>query len=117
MQRGTRLNPRLRTRLRVSLVSKYGEDRAVLVNLSCSGACIEWSDPPAKLGDLVLRWGEFEAYGEMAWLRGHRVGIHFENAIPYEWVLRTRELTDDTGPSIQEIREAARIWVQGERAI
>jgi hypothetical protein len=89
---GKRHESRLRAGLRARLISKYGEERVVLVNLSQHGCCVEIQDPPAT-GDVVLRWDQFEAHGEIAWRASKRIGIRFFRAIPYEWLIATRQLS------------------------
>jgi hypothetical protein len=82
----------LRARLRARLISKYGEERVVLVNLSQRGCCVEMQDPPER-GDVVLRWDQFEAHGEIVWRAPKRIGIRFLRAIRYEWLIATRQLS------------------------
>lgn len=118
MHAGRRTESRLRTNLRAKLVSREGDERVRLVNLSTHGACTEH---PHRLtgGDLVLKWLQFEAAGVISWAADNYIGIRFHEPIPYEWVLATR--LSNQGESIErkidEARRSAREWVEGQRAI
>ena len=118
MSVGNRNESRLRTRLRARLISKFAEDRVVLLNLSQRGCCLEASQPGgSKL--IILRWEGFEAFGEIVWAMDRRIGIRFERPVPYEWVLATREVAEAAAPicEIHDARESARAWAEGKRLV
>ena len=115
---GKRHEARLRTRLRSQLISRFGADRAMLSDLSLSGCRVDLRDPPHS-GDVVVRWGPFEAHGEIVWYSPRRVGIRFLEEIPYDWLIATRQMSDASpeNPELAEARAAARAWSGGQRPI
>lgn len=118
MPAGKRNQSRLRTRLRARLISRLGEERCVLLNLSQQGACTNVSDE--FIGqDVILKWEQFEAYGRIVWQEGGRVGIRFERTLPYEWVLATREADASAAPvcNVFEARQSAKAWSEGQRFV
>ena len=115
---GKRNESRLRTRLRARLISKFAEDRAVLLNLSQRGCCLVGS-PPEGSKLIILCWEGFEAFGDVVWSMEGRIGIRFERPVPYEWVLATREAAATASPvcEIHDARESARAWAEGKRLV
>jgi PilZ domain len=104
--------------MRARLISRYGEERAVLLNLSQRGCCIEVDDPIQR-GDLIVRWHHFEAHGEITWIDKSRIGVRFSQPISYECLIETRLLNETTGKicATTESKEAARAWVEGKRLL
>ena len=118
MPAGKRNQPRLRTRLRARLISRLGEERCVLFNLAQRGACTSASDD--FMGqDVILRWEQFEAYGHIVWREGGRVGMRFDKALPYEWVLATREADANAAPvcDVFDARHSAKEWSEGRQFV
>jgi hypothetical protein len=104
--------------MRVRLISRYGDERAVMANLSQHGCCIEMQEPLVQ-GQLIVRWQHFEAHGEISWVEENRIGVRFYQAIPYEWLVETRQLNETTGKMcvVTENKEAARAWAEGKRML
>lgn len=100
------------------LISKYREERVVLVNLSQRGCCVEVQDPPAA-GDVVLRWEQFDAHGEISWRTSGLIGIRFSRAVPYEWIIATRQLGKSTLPPFvaDERHLYAKALAEGKRFV
>ena len=94
------------------------EERVVLVNLSQRGCCVEAAEPLGTT-NVVLQWEGFEAFGENVWADAGLIGIRFEQPIPYEWVLATREAAASAPPvgSLQDARLTAKAWVEGKRPV
>ena len=95
--------------------TRTATSRVILADLSISGARILTNDPPKKGTEVLLRWDQFEAFGEVVWTGGVHCGIAFFDPIPEQSVLATREL-DDTArlPEDKElVREAVRHWAEG----
>lgn len=118
MPTGKRNQSRLRTRLRARLVSRLGEERCILLNLSQQGACANVSEDFIAQ-DVILKWEQFEAFGQIVWRDGGRVGIRFDQTLPYEWVLATREADANTAPicDVVDARQAAKAWSEGQRFV
>jgi hypothetical protein len=90
--------------------------RVILADLSISGARILKDNPPKTGTEALLRWHQFEAFGEVVWSEGVHCGIAFFDPISEETVLATREL-DDTArlPHDKDLlREAVRNWAEGK---
>lgn len=90
--------------------------RVILADLSVGGARILKDNPPKVGTEALLRWHQFEAFGEVVWSEGVHCGIAFFDTIPEEAVLATREL-DDTARLPQDkelLREAVRHWAEGK---
>ena len=95
-----------------------GEDRVVLVNLSQRGCCVEAAEA-LGIGSVLLQWEGFEAFGENVWADGGLIGIRFDQPIPYEWVLATREAASTAPPvgAFHDARISAKAWVEGKRPV
>ncbi len=112
---GKRGHARLRVRLPAKLITLSGEFRVVLCDLSTGGARV--GKPGLTLGgEAVLQWHQFEAFCIAAWSRSGLIGVCFEDPIPKEWVIATRELDSVAHlPADAELdRHAAREWVMGK---
>jgi len=121
---GRRADGRLRLRIQARLITLDGTIRLVLADLSRWGARIEAPDayrPPLSVGqDAVLAWDRFEAFGTAVWTDGNQsMGMRFEEALSREALLATRELEDQRllSPEKQQLRDAARAFVQGRRRV
>ena len=87
----------------------------VLADLSLTGARIA-TDAELKLGgEVLLEWGQFEAFGEVVWSRGQYCGISFFEMISNVTLIATRDLDDASHlPRDRDLlRQAAKGWVQG----
>lgn len=104
--------------MRATLISRYGHERAILVNLSEHGCCIEVEILPHG-DDLIVRWQQFEAHGQVAWVDENRIGVRFFQPISFDWLIETRLLNETSGKlcHLVESREIARAWVEGKRLI
>ena len=93
------------------LLGFEGEQWVTLLNLSRNGAGVALREP-GQVDRGVLRWLEFDAYGEQVWQSGDMLGLHFEELIGTAWLVETR----NRGPEVAErfTLEAARRWVNGE---
>jgi hypothetical protein len=116
---GKRGQPRLRVRLPARLITLNGEFRVVLCDLSTGGARVGKPGLVLDGGQAVLLWESFEAFCAVAWCRGGLVGVRFEDPIPNDWVLVTRELDSNSNlpPDAELDRRAARDWVLGQARI
>lgn len=113
--RGRRARSRLRVRLPVRVSTRTQTRTGVLADLSLTGARIA-TDAELKLGgEVLLEWGQFEAFGEVVWSRGQYCGISFFEMISNATLIATRDLDDASHlPRDRDLlRQAAKGWVQG----
>lgn len=85
---------RAHARLRVGIAARFetldGQQDVRLVDLSQSGAHIVLAgDGEIRRG--VLCWLQFEAFGDVVWRDGNDAGIEFEELLPIEQLMETRE--------------------------
>jgi hypothetical protein len=91
-----------------------GQQPVRLIDLSQKGAHVILS----QVGEVrrgVLAWLEFEAFGFVAWSSGDHVGFEFDEDVPLEQIIETR----NRAPSVVReeslsIEQAARDWVEGK---
>lgn len=62
-----------------------------LLDLSRSGSRLELAPPPAVGTPALMRWDEFEAFGEVVWVRGETCGVRFDRLLPEATVDSTAE--------------------------
>ena len=115
---GKRNESRLQTYLHARLIGRFGESRVVLRNLSQRGCCLEAMEPEGGKS-IILQWEGFEAFGEVVWSHNGLVGIRFERALPYAWVIATRDAASATPPVCRthDAREIAKAWAKGKRYV
>ncbi|CCA94060.1 conserved hypothetical protein [Novosphingobium sp. PP1Y] len=115
MQRGRREQSRLRVRLPVRLETRSVTCRAILIDLSSSGARLALENLPRVGTEALILWDKYEAFGEVVWAEGVQCGIAFFDPLPGDVVLKTRELDDAAHlPQDKELlRQVARQWVEG----
>ena len=72
-------------------------DRAIRIrDLSPGGARVEGTDLPGINSDVLIKRGEFEAFGTIAWLSGGQAGVEFETPLDdeaYEALQQPRQPT------------------------
>ena len=105
--------PRLRLGIPAKLETLEGTRSVRLVDISQTGAKIDC--PGAKrIGQAMLRWLDFEVFGETVWSDEDLLGMHFDRPLSPSVIFATRQLA----PSIvamadQAASAAAREWVAG----
>ena len=87
---GKRRSARLRLSVRGRLTSARGTQMVELVDLSETGARLVLS-ARHELAEARLEWLEFEARGRVVWQDERLCGLRFDEAVPLEWVARTRK--------------------------
>ena len=81
-------------------------DRPIRIrDLSPGGARIEGADLPGINTDVVIKRGEFEAFGTIAWLSGGQAGIEFEAPLDDD---AFEALQQPTQPALEAEPEGAR---------
>lgn len=68
---------------------------------------VHTSKPPKLSADLLLKWGELEAFGRVWWISDTLAGIHFEDPIPQTWILAARNMHD----SMEWAKQQAEDWI------
>ena len=119
IERGRRAQSRLRLRLPCRLITRSGDQKALLVDLSRTGARVHAEHLACERGDAVLRWFEMESFGQLVWARSGFCGIRFYDPVPEAW-LRQSRLLNETACDFddrQAARDMAREWVSGTRRI
>ncbi|MBC2652550.1 PilZ domain-containing protein [Novosphingobium flavum] len=114
---GRRREARLRVRLEAQLITLDGTVRMVMADLSRNGARVSGHLPRLRLKQqAIIQWTQFEAFGIVAWIDGNQCGLEFDEPLPHQVLVKTREI-HDTAP-LQSDRElargAARAFVQGK---
>ena len=82
--RNRRAEPRYTLLLAGKAITASGSMDVIIRDLSPSGAQIQGSVLPAIGKLLILRKGELEVSGRIAWREANRAGISFEQPIPTE---------------------------------
>lgn len=113
---GKRLASRLRTRLPARLVTLDGEFRVILLDLSRTGASVRRDGLAIEAGNAILQWMGHEAFCIVRWNATGQCGLEFDEPIPLEWVLATREHdAEERLPDDAEIaRRNAHEWITGQ---
>lgn len=104
---GRRQHPRLRLAIEARLITTWGQYLVRLENLSLTGAHV--SRPRTeKFGRCVLKWYEYETWGELVWMRGTYCGIRFDRELPEKLVIQTRSRATDI-PEIWKLPTLSRL--------
>jgi hypothetical protein len=119
IERGRREQSRLRVRLPCRLITRGGDLKAVLVDLSCTGARVQAGTLACERGDAVLQWFGMEAFGQLVWARSGFCGLQFYDPLGDGMLLKSRDLneTDCRADDHRIARDAARDWVSGMRRV
>ena len=87
---GQRRSSRLTLSVRGRLSSERGTQIVELVDLSETGARLVLA-ARHELAEARLEWLEFEARGRIVWQDERLCGLQFDEAVPLEWVAKTRK--------------------------
>jgi hypothetical protein len=112
---GKRLASRLKTRLPARLITLDGEFRVILLDLSRTGASVRRDGLRFASGEAILQWMGFETFCIARWNALNQCGLQFDQPIPNEWVLATRQhdATERLPDDEELVRRRAREWVAG----
>lgn len=105
---------RLRLGIPADLTTVHGRHQVSLLDLSESGARLQCS--AARIGDGVLQWMGYEAFGSVVWRAGEEVGLQFDEPIEHAWLLDTRQWLPVIAQDEDGLRRFAREWVKGSDA-
>lgn len=120
--KGRRQRSRLRTCLPANVTTLGGTRRAILLDLSLTGArlCLLSQylveDAPAGGADAVLDWESGEAFGSIIWSEGEVFGLHFDEMLDPAVLIATRDLHDrlvSLGGMQFLDNQNAKKWVEG----
>lgn len=98
---GRRMRSRLATRLPATLVTLFGSLPVILLDISLTGArCLVTNNRgitnPLRTGkEVVLEWGQFDAFGTIIWEGEGLCGIQFDPIISPSVLVATRDIHDD----------------------
>ena len=67
--------------LPAQLVSLSTRHRAILINISSTGARVRADSPPKKGSEVFLVVQDLEIYGRIVWKSGELCGLRFETAV------------------------------------
>ncbi len=104
---------RLPLGIEATLHTLHGPKKVWLIDLSQGGALVVMNEV-LKVGDCVLQWLHFEAFGTATRRAGSEVGIRFDEPLSHRVIFATRH----KAPSIVGDKEArasreAQAWASG----
>jgi len=109
------------SRLELGIIARLdmlsGWQRVRLIDLSQGGAHLILSRPE-PIGEGVLKWLRFDAYGAVAWQEREHVGMKFDGLLPLPWLVETRQRAPFVVREEAMATElAAHDWVAGTRTL
>ncbi len=114
---GRRGAARARVALPATIETVNGTTRALLRNLSESGAMLEVAQLPTVGAEAVLRCGQLDCFGVIVWARLRWCGVVFDEAITLSDVISIRQASDGSACAVQkDLQDAARRWAEGAQA-
>lgn len=106
---GRRLGVRTPTQTRARVYDSGGRSVEVSIrDLSPNGARLSVAAETAIPRQFVIRFGEYEARGEVVWRKGAEMGIRFVTPDENEGRVRPRAPEIAKKPTIEELRGATR---------
>jgi PilZ domain-containing protein len=90
-----RVESRARLAIEARLQTVYGRLSGYLLNLSCHGAMVQTTEPPARGAYVVITCGPLDILGTVVWLEHERFGLEFDEPIAEELVIELRDLADE----------------------
>ncbi len=91
---GNRKMARLSAGLDAGMVLPERRVSCRLENASRTGCCLHLATPPRVGTDALIRIDTIEAFGSVAWVKGNRCGITFDEPLPVDAVERIRWIVD-----------------------
>ncbi len=114
---GRRGAARARVALPATIDTVNGTTRALLRNLSESGAMLEVAQLPTVGAEAVLRCGQLDCFGVIVWARLRWCGVVFDEVITLPDVISIRQASDGSaGAAQKDLQDAARRWAEGAQA-
>ena len=84
-----RAHPRLCLGIAAELIGLSGTQRVILQDLSATGAKVQLQSPKA-ISKGVLRWLNFEVFGDIAWQQDDWCGLNFDRPLSNGCLFDTR---------------------------
>ena len=115
INRGRRAHSRLRTTMTARIETVWAHQPALMCDLGQAGARFEVAHP-VSTGPCIVKWLDYEAFGDVIWHRDGQCGVLFDELVPAQWLIDTRDREPSLARNLaRETREAARNWVSGLR--
>lgn len=107
---------RLRLRLPAFAIVHSGTMRVILCDLSQRGAKVFSNTNLPHNRDVVLRWGNHEAFGTIVWHRDGLHGVQFDEPLAAADLIATRDMQDASGMNRNEVADwvADKGWAFGK---
>lgn len=87
----------------------------IMCDIGQAGARFETSHR-IELGPCVVKWLDYEVFGEAIWQKDGQCGVLFDELVPAQWLIATRDREPGGATElVYESREEARSWVTGLR--
>src|ERR1044071_92191 len=90
-----RSEARARLAIEVAVETLGTRGTGFILNLSCHGAMVHTAQDLSPGGGIVLRCGNLVVFGMVAWARGGRAGVEFDEPICEQLVVELRRIADD----------------------
>ncbi len=112
---GKRVTSRLRLRLAARMMTTVEAWPAELLDLSYFGGRIACDDPPQPGQDVLIEWGDFDAFGMVVWASLRTCGVRFYEPLKAQVLIATRDCNDvePIQTNKDSARHEARNFVQG----
>ena len=113
--RGRRAEGRACLLLPASAEALSGHLRVNLLDVSRAGARLQGSRLPAVGKDVILRCAGIDTFGSVAWVSDDECGMHFDEPITLEELVRLRALSAaaSRSPLSHDEQEGAADWMNG----
>lgn len=101
--------------LRSILTTSSFRTTCVVSDLSLGGARVQTDEPLHPGESVLLKLGQYEAFGDVRWTRGKTSGIQFDKKLPKSVMMNVQGRgADALRLASAEAKIAARDWVVGE---
>jgi hypothetical protein len=113
---GKRVTSRLRLRLAARMMTTAQAWPAELLDLSYFGGRIACDDPPQPGHDVLIEWGDFDAFGMVVWASLRTCGVRFYEPLKAQVLIDTRDRNDaePIQSKMENARHDARDFVMGK---
>jgi hypothetical protein len=113
---GKRVTSRLRLRLAARMMTTAQARPAELLDLSYFGGRIACDDPPQPGQDVLIEWGDFDAFGMVVWANLRTCGVRFYEPLKAQVLIATRDRNDvePVQTNKDRARHEARDFVMGK---
>jgi len=112
-QCGRRAAPRLRLRVPVHLITLNGQGRAIMENVSLTGARIASRFALRPGMSCLVQLPQLELFADVAWSSHGRCGLVFETPLSQQQLLAMRQLDIPIMTELEDREQWARNFVAG----